>query len=222
MKNKRHRTQTAEFRRRGRWEDIKRTIFEQRQEREESRDAVHPFLYRDSHADVDHETPRGGRARSSGINRRQERSENRQTGRDHRERSLSRQPERNERRRVPREPREPPTTARYRAPREPSNPPPAHRARDRPRSNTPQRNTRYRTDDQARDTNRQYGQQQNRGGHWQNTGYQHYQRHQQHQPQHCNTQYYQQANQQWYDQQWYGQYQQPYQQQQSYINGIQV
>ena len=51
---------------------------------------------------------------------------------------------RNERR--PREPQEPPTTARTRAPREPSNPPPTHRARERPRSNTPQRNTRYRTD----------------------------------------------------------------------------
>ena len=33
MKNKRHRTQTAENRRHGRWEDINREIFEQKQER---------------------------------------------------------------------------------------------------------------------------------------------------------------------------------------------
>ena len=109
-------------------------------------------------------------ARSSGINRRRERSESRQPGQDRRERSHSRQPERAERaeqlERRAREPREPPTTARYCAPREPSNPPSAHRARERRRSNTPQRNTRYRTDGQARDTNRQYGQQQNCGGHW--------------------------------------------------------
>ena len=91
MKNKRRRTQTAENWRRGRWEiweDLNREYFEQRQERrherEESRDAVPP-LYRDSHAHVDHDTSRGGRARSSGINRRPERSESRQPGQDRRQ-----------------------------------------------------------------------------------------------------------------------------------------
>ena len=79
MKNKRHRTQTAENGRRGRWEDINREIFEQKQgrrERERRKQRCRTStVYRDSHAHVDHDTPRGGRARSSGINRRRERSE---------------------------------------------------------------------------------------------------------------------------------------------------